>query len=44
MKLVRVHDFLEDEIFLVNLTDDDLTLKALKEVIEDRGTLHINHR
>jgi hypothetical protein len=37
MKLLRICDILNDEKFLVELLDEDLTLAALKRVIQDRG-------
>ena len=37
MKLLTICDVLNDEKFLVELLDDDLTLDALLRVIQDRG-------
>jgi hypothetical protein len=39
MKLLTVCDILNDETFLVELLDDDLTFAALKRVIQDRGII-----
>jgi hypothetical protein len=37
MKLVSVYHVARDEKFLAELVEEDLTLTALKFVIEDRG-------
>ena len=37
MKLLTICEILNDEKFLVELLDEDLTLAALKRVIQDRG-------
>lgn len=37
MKLVHVYNVVKDEHFLVELVDDQLTLNALKNVVQDRG-------
>jgi hypothetical protein len=37
MKLLTICDILNDEKFLVELLDEDLTFAALKRVIQDRG-------
>ena len=38
MKLVTIYQVSTDEKFLVELLDDDLTLEALRTVVQDRGT------
>jgi len=37
MKLLTICDILNDEKFLVELLDEDLTLASLERVIQDRG-------
>ena len=37
MKLVRIYHVVKDEHFLAELVDDQLTLNALKTVVQDRG-------
>lgn len=39
MKLVTIYQVATHEKFLVELLDDDLTLDALRNVVQDRGTL-----
>jgi len=43
MKLVTVYQVATDEKFLVELLDDDLTLEALWNVVQERGNLHGLH-
>jgi len=38
MKLVTIYQVATDEKFLVELLEDDLTLDALRNVVQDRGT------
>jgi hypothetical protein len=37
MKLVSIYVVLKDKTFLVELIDNELTLSALTDVIQDRG-------
>lgn len=36
MKLVRIYDVFNDEIFLVHLLDNQLTLEDLEGALQDR--------
>ena|SRR5438046_2214155 len=42
MKLLNIYSVINDERFLVELIDEDLTLSALNAVIQDRGKQHTN--
>jgi hypothetical protein len=42
MKLLNIYSVANDERFLVELIDEDLTLPALNAVIQDRGKKHTN--
>jgi hypothetical protein len=40
MKLVTIYQVATNERFLVELLDDDLTLDALRNVVQERGIFH----
>jgi hypothetical protein len=42
MKLLNIYSVANDESFLVELIDEDLTLSALNAVIQDRGKKYTN--
>ena len=39
MKLIKIYNVVKDETFLVELIDKELTVRALKAVVQDRGKL-----
>jgi len=41
MRLVKIYNVAKEETFLAHLLEDDLTLTALKTVVQDRGSLPI---